>query len=61
VQVGDAVWRRAEWSGLVQDAVRPVGVAEVLVLAQDGHQVALVLDQGPVLQPSRYHQSKTGH
>jgi hypothetical protein len=32
---------------LVQGAVEPVGVAEVLVLAQDGHQVALVPDQGP--------------
>jgi hypothetical protein len=30
--------------------VRPVGVVEVLVLAQHGHQVALVPDQGPVQQ-----------
>ena len=48
VQVGDAVWQRAERRGLVQGAVRPVHVAEVLVLAQHGHQVALVPDQGPV-------------
>jgi hypothetical protein len=41
VQVGDTIWQRAERRGLVQGAVRPVRVAEVLVLAQDGHQVAL--------------------
>jgi TOTE conflict system primase-like protein len=50
VQVGDAIRQRAERRGLVQRAVRPVRVAEVLVLAQDGHQVALVPDQGPVQQ-----------
>jgi hypothetical protein len=50
VQVGDAVGQRAERRGLFQGAVWPVGVVEVLVLAQDGHQVALVPDQGPVQQ-----------
>src|SRR5258708_1256728 len=50
VQVGDAIWQRAERRGLVQGAVWPVRVVEVLVLAQDGHQVALVPDQGPVQQ-----------
>ena len=50
VQVGDAVWQRAERRGLFQGAVWPVGVVEVLALAQDGHQVALVPDQGPVQQ-----------
>jgi hypothetical protein len=50
VQVSDAVWQRTERRGLVQGAVRPVRVIEVLVLAQDRHQVALVPDQGPVQQ-----------
>jgi hypothetical protein len=48
VQVGNAIWQRAEWRGLVQGAVGPARVVEVLVLAQDGQQVALVPDQGPV-------------
>ena len=48
IQAGDAIWQRAERRGLVQGAVWPVRVAEVLVLAQDGHQGALVPDQGPV-------------
>ena len=42
VQVGVAVWQWAEWCGLLQGAMWPVVVAEVLVLTQDGHQVALV-------------------
>ena len=50
VHVGDAIWQRANRRGLVQGAVWPVRVAEVLVLAQDGHQLALVPDQGPVQQ-----------
>src|SRR5690242_5271045 len=50
IQVDDAVGQRAERRGLVQGAVRPVHVVEVLVPAQDGHQVALVPDQGPVQQ-----------
>src|SRR2546429_5315906 len=33
VQVGDAIRQRAEWRGLVQGAVSPVRVVEVLVLA----------------------------
>ena len=37
IQVGHAIWERAKRSGLVQGAVRPVRVAEVLVPAQDGH------------------------
>ena len=41
VHAGDAIGQRAERRGLVQGAVWPVGVVEVLVLAQDGHQVAL--------------------
>jgi len=36
--------------GLLQGTVRPVGVVEVLVLTQDGHQVTLVPDQGPIQQ-----------
>ena len=50
VQVGDAIWQRAEGRGLVQCAVRPVRVVEILVLAQNGPQVALVPDQRPVQQ-----------
>ena len=50
VQVGDIIWQRAQRRGLVQGAVWTVRVAEVLVLAQDGHQVALVPGQGPVQQ-----------
>ena len=49
VQVGD-IRQRAERRGMVQGAVQPVRVVEVLVLAQDAHQVALVPDQGPVQQ-----------
>ena len=48
VQVGDAIWQRAQRRGLVQGAVRPVGVVEVLVLAQHSHQVPLVPDQRAV-------------
>ena len=44
VQVGDAVGQRAERRGLFQGAVRPVGLVEVLVLAQHDHQVPLVPD-----------------
>jgi hypothetical protein len=50
VQVGDAVWQRAERCSLVQGAVRPVGVVEVLVLAQHDHQMPLIPYQGPVQQ-----------
>ena len=50
IQVGDAIWQRPQWRGLVQGAVRPVGIAEVLVLPEHHHQVALVPDQGPVQQ-----------
>jgi hypothetical protein len=50
IQVSNAVWQRPQWRGLVQGAVRPVGVVEVLVLPHHRHQVALVPDQGPVQQ-----------
>jgi hypothetical protein len=50
IQVGDCIGQRAERRGLVQGAVRPVGVVEVLVLAQHGYQVVLVPDQRPVQQ-----------
>jgi hypothetical protein len=50
IQVGNAIWSRAKRRGLVQGAVRAVRVVEVLILAQDAHQVALVPDQGPVQQ-----------
>jgi hypothetical protein len=50
VQAGDAVGQRAERRGLLQGSVRPVGVAEILVLPQRGHQVPLVPDQRPVQQ-----------
>jgi hypothetical protein len=38
VQIGDAIWQRAQRRGLAQGPVRPVRVIEVLVLAQHGHQ-----------------------
>jgi hypothetical protein len=50
VQAGDAVGQRAERRGLLQGSVRPVGVVEILVLPQHGHQVPLVPDQRPVQQ-----------
>src|SRR5205814_770351 len=50
VQVGDAVGQRAERRGLVQGAVRPVGVVEVLVLAHHDHQMPWIPDQGSVQQ-----------
>jgi hypothetical protein len=50
IQVGDVIWQRPQWRGLVQGAVRPVGVVEVLVLPQHPHQVAQVPDQGAVPQ-----------
>jgi hypothetical protein len=50
VQVGDAFGQRTELRGLAEGAVRPVGVAEILVLAQDGYQVPPIPDQGPVKQ-----------
>jgi hypothetical protein len=28
IQVGDVIWQRPQWRGLVQGAVRPAGVAE---------------------------------
>jgi len=46
IQVGDAFWQWPQWRGLVQGAVRPVRVVEVLVLPQHHHQVAQVPDQG---------------
>ena len=48
IQVGDAVGQRAQRRGLIQGSVRPVGVVEVFVLAQNSHRVPLVPDQGPV-------------
>ena len=50
VQVGDAVGQRTERRGLAEGAVGPVGVVEILVLAQGGYQVPLIPDQGPVQQ-----------
>ena len=44
IPVGDAIWQGPQWRGLVQGAVWPVGVVEVLVLPQHHHQVALVPD-----------------
>jgi hypothetical protein len=42
VKVGDVAGQPAQQRGLLQGSVRPVGVAEVFVLPQHGHQVALV-------------------
>ena len=51
IQVGDAIWQRPQWRGLVQRSVRPVGVVEVLVLPRHHHQVALVPDQRRTVGP----------
>ena len=50
IQVGDAIWQGPQWCSLVQRAVRPVRIVEVLVLPQHHHQVAEVPDQDPVQQ-----------
>ena len=50
IQVSDAVGQRAQRRGLVQGPVRPVPAAEVVVLAQDDHQVPLIQYQGPARQ-----------
>jgi hypothetical protein len=52
VQIGDTAGQRAQWRSLLEGSVRPVGIAEVLVFAQDDHQVPLIPDQGPVQQLS---------
>src|SRR5690242_6338202 len=48
IQISSAVGQGAERRGLVQSSVRPVGVVEVLVLAQHGQQMPLIPYQGPV-------------
>ena len=50
IEVGDAIGQRAQRRGLLQGAVRPVGVAGGLVVAQDDHQMPLVPYQGAVQQ-----------
>ena len=50
IEVGDAIGQRAQRRGLLQGAVRLVGVAGGLVVAQDDHQMPLVPYQGPVQQ-----------
>src|SRR5260370_30076078 len=50
IQVGDTVGQRAQWRGLLESSVRPVGVVKVFVLPQHYHQVPLVPDQGSVQQ-----------
>ena len=50
IQVDSAIGQRAQRRGLVQSAVRPVPVVEVLVLAQHDHQMPLIQYQGPVQQ-----------
>jgi hypothetical protein len=55
IQVGDAIWQRPQWRGLVQGAMRPVGVVKVLIFPQHHHQVAqagqrtVAGPRGPVL------------
>src|SRR4051794_15883470 len=46
VQVDDAIGQGAQWRGLLQGTVRPVGIVEILVLSQHDHQVPLVPGQG---------------
>ena len=49
IEVGDANWQRAQRRGVVQPAVRPVRVVEVLVLAQGGAGGALAAVAPPVV------------
>ena len=48
IEVGDSFGQRAQWRGLLQGPVGPVGVVEVLVFPQHGHQVPLIPDEGPL-------------
>jgi hypothetical protein len=47
-RLGDWWGQRAQWPGVGDSLVRPVGVLELLELAQGVQQVPLVPDQGPV-------------
>ena len=42
IEVGDAIGQRAQRRGLLQGAVRPVGVVEGLVVAQDDHRMFFI-------------------
>jgi hypothetical protein len=48
VRFGDRRGQRVQWPGVGDSLVRPVGVVELLELAQGAQQVPLVPDQGPV-------------
>jgi len=50
IEIGHAIRQRAQWRGLVQGTMRPVGAAEVLVLAQHGHQVPPIPHHRPLHQ-----------
>ena len=39
IQVGDAVGQQAQWRGLLEGSVRPVGIVKVLVLPQHHHHL----------------------
>lgn len=47
---GDGCRQRAQWPGVADPLVRPVGVVELLELAKCAQQVRLVPDQGAVEQ-----------
>ena len=50
VRLGDWRGQCLQWPGVGDSLVRPVGVIELLELAQGVEQVRLVPDQGPVEQ-----------
>jgi hypothetical protein len=49
-QFRDRCGQRAQWPGARDSLMRPVGVVELLELAQCAQQVPLVPDQGPAGQ-----------
>src|SRR5437867_4418340 len=59
VQVGDAIRQRAEWRGLVQGAVWPVRVVEVLVLAPKTRIRRVLQPHKPKIIPRPGSQART--
>jgi len=45
IQVGDAIWQRPQCRGLVQGAVRPVGIGTAPVIDEPHRQIAWPADE----------------
>ena len=58
IQIGDAIWQRLQWRGLVQGAVRPVGV--IIVAGVTISRIAASLPAGSV-PASRTSHARSGH